>query len=104
MPLLIAIQIPADQRTILAIVGILGGDLDCVDVSVFSGICRPLNGGSELADAHDDAAEELKLRDVEVVELFVSFPNPRFGIKDSFFILMEESKCIGDFCQGVVAD
>ena len=67
-PLLIAIQILADLRAILAIVGVLGGNLDRINMSALSGICRPLNRRSRPTDTCDNTVEELELGNEEVIE------------------------------------
>lgn len=101
---LVTIKVLTNLRVILAIVGILGGDLDCIDVGMFGGICRPLNRRSRPTDACGNTMEELELGNEEVVELFIAFPNLCFGVEDGLLILTEDGKYVGYFYECVTVD
>ena len=102
--LLVAIEVPADLRAILAVVGILRGGFDDVDMSVFCWVSRPLNWGAGPTDAFGDAVEEFKFRDEKVVEGLVPFPNPCPGIKDGLLVLMKNGQGVGYLCDSVTVD
>ena len=82
----------ADMRSVLAVVGVLGGNLDRIDMGTLCGIHRPLNRGPRPADACDDTVEELDFWNEEVVERIASHPNSCAGIEDGLFMLMEEGE------------
>ena len=92
LPLLIIIQMPADMWSVLAIVGVLGGNLDHIDMGMLCGICRPLNRGPGPADACDDTVEELDFWNEEVVEQIASCPDSCASIEDCLLMLMEEGE------------
>ena len=57
MSSLIAIEVVADLRAILAIVCILGQNLDHVNVGTFCWISRPLDGHTGPTDTGDDTVK-----------------------------------------------
>ena len=103
-PLLIAVEVSADVRAVLAIVRVLGGDLDDVDMGALRCIGRPLDGGSRPTDARGNTVKKFKFGDEEIIDWVVSFPDPRPSQKNGLFVLMEESQCVGYFCDGLTVD
>ena len=86
----IAIQIVTDLGPILAIISVLGGDLDCVDVSTLCWVCRPLNGRPRPTDTLNDTVQEFEFGDEEMLEQFVRCPNSCAGVEDDLLVLVKE--------------
>ena len=90
-PLLIAIEVSADVRAVLAVVGILGGIFDDVNVGTLCWVSRPLDGSPGPSDAQGDAVQEFEFWNEEVVERVVPFPDPCPSIKDCLLVFMKDS-------------
>ena len=61
LELLIMIQMPADLQCVLAVVGVLRGNLDHIDMGTLRGIHRPLNRGPRPAGTCDNTVEKRQL-------------------------------------------
>ena len=89
---------------VLAVVRILGWDLDNINVGMFCWICRPLGGDAGPVDTGDNTMEEFEFQYEEMVKRFISFPNPHPCVKDSFLVLMEEIQCGGYLGESTAVD
>ena len=90
-PLLIAIKVSADVRAVLAMVGILGGIFDNVDVGALCWVSGPLDGSPGPSNAQRDTVQDFKFWNEEVVNWVVPFPNPCPSVKDCLLVFMKDS-------------